>query len=394
MKKVKYLFIANSSIPSKEKYLSKDDYKISSFEKSSIEVALECGFDVYMGINRKYAVVLKSDYPVKFYNANIYRSIFDIKNNIIAFLNLYRFLKRENIDIIHCNTPIGGFLGRICGKLCGVKKILYTAHGFHFYKGASLVNNILFKSIEKWLARFTDVIITITQEDFKAVQNFKLKKNGKTYYMPGVGIDLSKIQNTSIIRDSILSAVNASKDDILLISVGELNKNKNNLIIIKALAKISNPKFHYIICGEGDLENDLKYNVKKYSLENNIHFLGFRSDIFSLLKSSDIFVLPSHREGLSRSLMEAMSAGLPCIVSKVRGNVDLVQDGVGGFLRESDDINGFAEAINTLASNQELRKKMKNNNLQSVQKFDIENVKKEILKIYSFMNTVELYDKK
>ena len=136
--------------------------------------------------------------------------------------------------------------------------------------------------------------------------------------MPGVGIDTTTIQNTAGKRIELLSEINAKKDAILLISVGELNSNKNNIIVIEALAKLENPDIHYLLCGVGNEENKLRKKVVEYGLQNNVHFLGYRSDVPQLLKSADVFLLPSYREGLSRSLMEAMSAGLPCVVSKIR----------------------------------------------------------------------------
>jgi len=346
---------------------------IEPLQKLGLEVSWAANFSQYGG-----NIV---DAPIKLHHIDFYRNPFNPKN-LVAYKQLSKLLREEKFDLIHCNNPIGGLLGRICGSKARVKKIIYTVHGFHFYKGASLINITLFKWAEMWLARHTDAIITINIEDYESAQKFNLRNNGKVYYVPGVGVDTTSIKNTNGKRNELLNEINVKDDAILLISVGELNTNKNNSVIIEALRKLNNSCIHYLLCGVGDKECELKNKVKEYGLEKNVHFLGYRNDIPQLLKSSDVYLLPSYREGLSRSLMEAMGAGLPCIVSEIRGNVDLIQEGVDGFLRAPNDSEGFAEAINILASDKELREKMKISNLETIKKFDVENVKKEMKKIY------------
>lgn len=302
--------------------------------------------------------------------------------NIRAFVQMSKLLAKEKYDLIHCNSPVGGLLGRLCGALAGIPKIIYTAHGFHFYKGAPLVNILVFKRVEQLLARYTDGLITINKEDFGVAQGFKLRTRGQVYYIPGVGIDTSVIQLASGNRNKILSEIGAEDDSILLISVGELNKNKNNQIIVRALGALNNSKIHYLLCGVGSEKDELMLLARTYGLEANIHFLGYRNDIPQLLKSCDIFILPSYREGLPRSLMEAMAAGLPCIVSRIRGNVDLIEDVKGGFLREPEDVDGMKEAISILSSDNRLRSKMGIANLEIIKRFDVKEVKNELAKIY------------
>lgn len=379
----KYLFIANGSKQGIDERKSKDKIELINYIKIPVKIAKEKGYQVIVGINRDYPESLECSDDVRFYNANIFRNIFDIKNNFIAYKNLMKVLRTDEIDVIHCNTPIGGVLGRLCGKKAKVRKIIYTAHGFHFYKGAPLLNQTLLKWIEMLLAHYTDAIITINQEDYLSAQKFKLRNEGKVYYVPGVGIDTSIISKKKSKRKDLLDEIKAENDSILMISVGDLNKNKNNEVIIKALGLIGNIKVHYILCGLGDEKDKLKSLAKKNNLEGNIHFFGYRNDIPELLKSCDIFVMPSYREGLSRSVMEAMSAELPCIVSKIRGNVDLIFEDSGGYLCDPDNINGFAKAINTLIENPSLRNAMGIYNLKKITQFDVENVKLSMKRIYS-----------
>jgi glycosyltransferase involved in cell wall biosynthesis len=380
----KYLFISNSNKPTKEQHESRKKVKLGNVRIPCVEAALSLGYEIYVGLNRSYAEDLECEnkYDIKFYNQNIYRSVLDFKNNYVAYKNLMTLLNKEKFDVIHCNTPIGGFLGRICGKKTGVNKILYTAHGFHFYKGAPLINRTIFKWVEMWLAKYTDAIITMNEEDYQAAQKFKLRNNGKVYYVPGVGVDTEMYQLKDVSSDELRNSLGLSSEDVVLISMGDLIDRKNYATSIKAIAKANNEKLHFLICGKGPNLDVLKKIVSDLGVEEQIHFLGFRTDIKELLTIADIFLFTTYQEGLPRSMMEAMSAGLPCIASKIRGNVDLIQEGIGGLLRHPDDLEGFGEAINLLASDKELREKMKASNLETIKKFDVENVKKEMKKIY------------
>lgn len=370
-------------MPSPEKLISRDKIVLDNYSTPCIEAAIFMGYKVYMGFNRIYANELKCDYDVKFYNACIYRNLLDFKNNFKAYKNLMQILINENIDVIHCNSPIGGILGRLCGKKANVSKIIYTAHGFHFCKGAPIINLTLFKWAEMLLAHYTDAIITINKEDFEAAKKFKLRNNGKVYYLPGgVGVDTAVFNESKTIRKEILQLIKGDDNSILIISVGDLNKNKNNEVVIKALSKLKNNKIHYLICGLGYKKNYLFNLAKKNNIEKNIHFLGYRTDVPQLLKSCDIFIMMSYREGLSRSLMEAMAAGLPCIVSKIRGNVDLIENGKGGYLVDPNDFNMLTNRINLLAENASIRTDMRNYNLESVKNYDVKNIKLMMKNIY------------
>ena len=380
-----YLFISNGRKESVEQELSLTPYHTNSFDTASIGAADEMGWTLYRGINRTNAEMLSCiDYPVHFYNQHIYRNVFDIRNNLIAYRNLKRFLQdHPDIKIIHCNTPIGGIMGRICGHWAGAK-VIYMAHGFHFYKGAPLINRTIFKLIEKVLARYTDVLITINKEDYEVAQNFRLKKDGKVVHVSGVGIDLNSFKNieVDIIKKKI--ELNLSVDTTLGIVVGDLNANKNVSTLIKALPLIP-ASFHLLICGKGPLEDDLKKLSYRLGVRDRVHFLGFRSDIKELLFISDMFLFASKREGLPRSIMEAMCCGLPCVVSDIRGNRDLIINNRGGILVAPSDYIGYADAINTIIQDKALAKQMGNHNKEFVKSFSLENVKKELATVYRYI---------
>lgn len=379
----KMLFLSNGIKPSQEDYEYIGEEKLTNFSIPSIKAADQMGLQVTVGINRLHAEQMTCQYPVSFYNAEIYRNPFRIKEVIRAYKNACAELRKGDYKIIHCNTPIGGVIGRLAGKKCGISKIVYTAHGFHFYKGAPKKNWLLYYSIEKWLARHTDALITINQEDYElAKTKLKLRRNGKVYYVPGVGIDTTQYNPSAKIREEKRIELGIPRDAFLVISAGELNANKNNGVIISAMEKLQNKNVHYILCGAGEKQVALQTQADKAGLHDKVHFLGYRNDVKELYQAADCFVMPSFREGLSRSIMEAMASGLPCVVSKIRGNVDLIEDGKGGYLCPSTDADCFAEAINKIAEDTSLREEMRTYNLNRIKDFDSCVVEKELQDIF------------
>lgn len=368
-------------------FISNITYKITSFSSSSIYATHKMGMRFIHAANWSKASaeqieLFEKENDITICNVPISRSPFSL-SNIESFKKLCRIVKDNNVEYIHCNTPVGGLLGRLAGKKCKVKKIIYQAHGFHFYKGSPKKNWLIYYPIERWLAHYTDILITINSEDYELSKTkFKLHNGGKVYYIPGVGIDLTQYELPDNVRKIKRTELGLKGTDIALISAGELNENKNNKIIIQALSELKNNNIHYIICGVGPKYSELKKIVSDNNLDDFVHFLGYRNDIKELYKACDIFVMPSFREGLSRSMMEAMACGLPCIASKIRGNVDLIKNGNGGYLLSPEDVNGFAQSIMALSNNELLRKQMGGYNLDVIKKYDIEVVKKEIEEIY------------
>lgn len=343
------------------------------------------GYKLYCGVNRAYPEKLTcTNFNVEFYDQHSYRSIFAIKDNWIAFRNLNKYLKEHpDIKFIHCNTPIGGVLGRVCGKINRIPIVVYTAHGFHFFKGAPLFNRTILKWMEVLMARWTDVILTMNKEDYEAALKMKLKKGGKVYYIPGVGVETDRFNTVNVDVVEKKRSLGLPEDAFVGIAMGDVIPRKNYKTTIESIAKVNNTKVHYIICGRGDQIEELQKYAKSLGIENQIHFLGFRADIMELSLMADFFLFASLQEGLPRSTMEAMCAGKPCIVSKVRGHVDLIDEGKGGFLVSPLAADGFAEAIKRLIDDSILREEMGKYNQEKVKAFDIEVVKSKMLKIYS-----------
>ena len=380
-----YLFISNSTKPTPEKAESLDPVSPNSFSKAAIWAANKMGWELHMGINRSHPEQIKSiGYDIKFYDQHTYRNILAIRDNLTAYRNLCKYLRdNPQIEIIHCNTPIGGVVGRLAGKKFK-KKVIYTAHGFHFYKGAPLLNRTVLKWIENFLARYTDLLITINHEDFEAAKKFKLKKGGQVVFVPGVGIDLSLFDNPKDnIRISKRNELGLSETDIVMISMGDLVPRKNYGLAINALAGANVSNLHYLICGEGSEKDNLLSQSEKLGVKDRTHFLGYRTDIRELLYSSDIFIFPTLQEGLPRSAMEAMAAGLPCLMSDIRGNNDLIKDGCGGFLCKTDDLDIWSEKLRLLAEDRILRHKMGACNLARIIDFDISKVQNVMADVFS-----------
>lgn len=377
-----YVFIGNSTKPNEEKRKSRDAAKISNVSRPCLQAALRRGYDVYLGVNRDNPEELACELPIGLYDSHTYRSITAFGDNKIAYKNLCHLIKEKDIDVIHCNTPVGGMVGRFAGKKHRVGKIIYTAHGFHFYKGAPLFNRTVLKWAERIMARWTDAIITMNAEDYAAAQKFKLKKGGKVYFVHGVGITLSEYEGLSSKREEKRAELGLSADDVALISMGDLVARKNYGTAIRTIAKAATPNLHYFICGRGvELEN-LQTLARELGVESQVHFLGFRTDIKELLTAADLFLFTTRQEGLPRSMMEAMASGLPCLASRIRGNVDLIDEGKGGYLCAPDDAEGFAKAINVLATDANLRAEMRAYNLEKIKEYDISVVEKEMEAIY------------
>lgn len=378
-----YLFISNSSKPTEEKLNSRDKIVCGNVSKPCLQAALDFGYKVFFGVNRNKPEELACSMPVTLYDSHTYRSLTDFKSNRIAFRNLMKVLKENSVEVIHCNTPVGGLMGRVCGKLCGVKKVIYTAHGFHFYKGAPLFNRTILKWAEHLMAHWTDAIITMNEEDFQAAKKMKLRKGGKVYFVPGVGIDTALYGAVEVDAAQKRKELGLKDSDVVLISMGDLIPRKNYETAIRAIAKTGNDKLHYLICGRGPEFENLKALAEELGIASQIHLLGFRTDIKELVKVANIFLFTTLQEGLPRSMMEAMASGLPCVASNIRGNVDLIEDGVNGFLCPPTDVEGFSTAISRIADDPALQETMKQNNLEKIQGFDVSVVAAEIKNIYN-----------
>ena len=318
-----------------------------------------------------------------YYNVPFARSPFDPRN-LKNYWKLKRLMEREHFDIIHCHTPIVSALVRFACKKVRKNgtKILYTAHGFHFYKGAPLLNRMLYYPIEKLCAKQTDVIITINTEDFSLAKRKLSAKNVE--FIPGVGIDIAHFAKDTDNKSQIRKALGVPMIAFLLLSIGELSKNKNHEILIRALAKLKNEDIHLLIAGEGILQKKLMRLAKRFKVDKQIHFLGYRYDIATLCHTVDLYAHPSYREGLPVALMEAMASGLPVVCSDIRGNRDLIDEN-GGIRCAPYDADAFARAIDFHIQNPALSQKEGEYNRQKSLNYEKDGIDRAVLEIYRRM---------
>ena len=297
-----------------------------------------------------------------------------------------KLLREIQFSLVHVHTPVAAFVTRLACQLTNTHPVLYTAHGFHFYKGAPLKNWLLYYNMEKLAAHWTDGLITINEEDYKAAQKFKLRKNGKVFFVPGVGVDIVSLEQriASMDRSEKRKELRLSVDTAVAITVGELNDNKNHIQALKALSKLTKANFHYLIVGNGESEQKLKKAVNELMLQDKVSFLGFRRDVPELLAASDVFILTSRREGLPKAVMEAMAAGLPIIATDVRGNRDLVKNGENGYLVPIDDVEQTAIAIERLIDSEDLRRSMGEKSKELAKQYDLQDIIFQMEEIYGF----------
>lgn len=318
------------------------------------------------------------------YSISITRSPFSLKN-FKAYRELKKILAENDYDILHCHTPMGGALGRLAAANLRKKhkiKVIYTAHGFHFYKGAPLFNWLVYYPVEKLLANKTDVLITINKEDYERAKNFKA---GEVVYIPGVGIDTDKLGSHTESRDAKRTELNLQPDDFVILSVGELIPRKNHALMLETLGMLKNKtgleNFQFLICGRGILEEALKKKAEHLGISDHVHFLGYRNDIGEICAASDLFVLMSLQEGLSVALMEAMACRIPVICSRIRGNTDLIENGKTGEIVDNKP-SELAAAILKLKNDPSLRDFYTRNAAENVKHFDLNLVEPEMRKIY------------
>lgn len=271
-------------------------------------------------------------------------------NNLRAIKQLERIIEQEQFDIVHCHTPMGSVVTRLAAKhsrkVHGTR-IIYTAHGFHFYKGASIKNWMLFYPVEKLLSYITDDLITINGEDYEAAK--KKMKAKRIHYVPGVGVDPEKFnfEMAEEEKEKLRKEIGVSKDDFVMIYPAELSKRKNQGMLIKVMTELKkeNAKYKLLLPGQDSMNGYYQQMAKKLGVEDCVKFLGYRKDVSKLFKISNIAVSAARQEGLPVNIMEAQMCGLPCVVTNCRGNRDLVHDGVNGYVVEIDDVDSLKNAI-------------------------------------------------
>lgn len=350
---------------------------LATFELSNVKIWKELGCEVHCASNFS-----EKNYNLKTgqldevgairHEIQFARSPFS-KKNIEAYRQLCRLIREEKIEVIDCHNAVVGVFARLAALQCGVKKVVYTPHSFFFYKGCPMKNRILYKTAESWLARCTDLLIAINQEDYEAAR--KMKVRGKALYVPGIGIDAPAIKELPKQREMYRREFQLEPDARIFVSVGELIPRKNHICAIRAFAKANLKNAYYLICGIGQLREELQEVIDSLGMHDRIRLLGYRLDAKEIMKASDVYVFPSFQEGLPVALMEAMACGLPCITSKIRGNTDLIEEGKGGRFFSPEDEAALCGLLQEYARDPEDWKSWGEYNQNKIQKFDIQNVR-------------------
>lgn len=354
---------------------------------SSIMAAQELGYEFHLACNMAGAEHPGWEQDCKNWGIHTHQIDFNRNplnlENIKAKKQLSELLIKEKFDVVHCNTPVGGLLGRICARECHVPHIIYQAHGFHFWKGAPLKNWLLYYPVEKWLSGKTDILITINKEDYERAK----KRFGKARieYVPGVGIDINKFSSKKDKREEKRHELHLTDNDFVLLSVGELIPRKNHIAVLRALSELKKTDcltgIQYLICGNGSYMDELKEAINNYSISDHVQMLGFRKDISEICAASDLFVFPSLQEGLPLALMEAMACGMPTICSCIRGNTDLIDHGVEGEI--ANNSAEIAEAIIRLKNDRSLCQHYADEALKKIKGFDLDIIVTQMKQIYS-----------
>lgn len=351
------------------------------FEQVNIKVLRELGYEIHGAANFSDRNERLKEVNIIEHNVNFSRNPLSIRN-FFAFKKLFLILRENNFDLIHAHSPVGGVYGRLAAKLCNVPQIIYTAHGFHFFKGAPKRNWLLYYPIEKMLSYLTDKVIVINEEDYKLAKS-KFRSN-KMNFVSGVGVNYSKFRPISIEKKvEKRRQLGFTKNDCILIYVGELSQRKNQSVLIDAMADIvkKNPKVTLLLVGKGKLFSKYQERINSLNLQKNVHLLGYRNDIVDLMQIADIAISSSLQEGLPVNLMEAMGVALPLIVSNCRGNRDLVND--NGIIIYRNTVKEWEKSIIALLNSPSKMKEFGVNSLNQATNFSEEQIRKKMKEIYS-----------
>lgn len=319
------------------------------------------------------------------YSIPISRSPFSY-SNVKAYKKLKDIINENNYDIIHCHTPMGGCLARLALHFskCKKTKVLYTAHGFHFFKGASIINWIIYYPIEKVLAKYTDCLITINQEDFDFAVKHKLS-NEKIFKINGIGANLERFHPISYDEKVKLRKEYGLKEsDFVIIYVAQLIKRKNHIALLNIIPSLKKeiPSLKVFFAGSGPLLEYLQNLSVQLNIDDTIIWGGERTDVEKIYRIGDIHVSTSLQEGLSMNNVEAMASGLPIVCSKIRGHNDVVINNENGFLFDLNNQQQMINSIIQLFKNPDMRNEMGLKNTIKVKEFSLENSLKQMSIIY------------
>lgn len=359
---------------------------ISQFHMPLIKMLKDKGYEVHVAAKNNLAEKdgLNLDLADKIFDIPFSRSPLK-RENILAYKKIKKIISDYEYEVIHCNTPMGGIITRLAARKARSNgtKVFYTAHGFHFYKGAPIVNWLIYYPIEKYMAHYTDKLITISKEDYQLAINKQFRTN--IQHIHGVGASTEKYKCVSFEEKlKLRDYFGYRKDSFICICTGELNRNKNQSVLIKAVPEILEkiPNFKLLLAGNGPLKEELYNLVELLKIEENVDFLGYKTNLDNYVKLSDVAISASIREGLGLNLIEAMLCGKPTVASINRGHNELVKNNITGMLFNPQNSKELASHIHYLYKNRNLIKQFGNDAIEAIRPYRVENVLCEIEELY------------
>ena len=382
---------------------------IPQHEMNNVRILQEMGYEIHYAAN--YHTVVYGKDNSRLDGTGIIRHQIDFcrspfsKEVSVSKKQLKELMLKEKFDLVHCHMPMSGVVARVVAQQVRRETgreipVIYTAHGFHFFCGAPL-KNWLYYPVERYLARYTDRLILINEEDYRRAKKFKVR--GRVEHINGVGLRLERFetcqkQDWGIYQCTGQEAFNVREryhipeDYGILVSVGELAPGKNNAVIIEALSELKDLKLAYLICGEGRMRQALEKQAEECGVADRVIFAGYVDNTPEILRQSDCFVFPSAREGLPVALMEAMAVGLPVITSDVRGISDLQEHAKGSYMVHGYEPEAYAVTIRRMfeeksgksaVPGQLRRQQMGEWNRERVKAFSLPVVDKQMREIYA-----------
>lgn len=313
------------------------------------------------------------------------RNVFDPRNLWAGVARVKAVVAEGNYDLVHVHTPIAAFVTRYGLKDVQKTKVIYTAHGFHFYRGGNRIKNAIFLSLEKLAGAWTDYLITINREDETAAKKYKFLPQERIYYSRGIGVDTNYYSSRKVSAGDVQQVRQELKllaSDTLLLSIAEFTPRKRHRDLLNAIAKADNPQIHLVLAGEGPIKAEMVQLAAELEITNQVHFLGYRTDIPTLIQAADAVLLVSQQEGLPRSIMEAMCLATPVIGSNIRGTQDLLEDNCG-LLVELGDTDALAQAMIQVRETPESLAVMAEKAQAKMKDYDLEQIIQQYTDIYS-----------
>lgn len=355
---------------------------LTAFHRPYLQWFYEQGYEVHVACNGTF----DSQYVTQTWQVDFERSPLSL-SHLKSYSQLKKIIDSHPYVLLSCHTPMASVLTRLCAIRARKKgtKLLYTAHGFHFFKGASFWAWLTYYPAELTLSRLSDAIICINKEDFELIKSRgDIKPN--YYLIPGIGVDAVRFNPvTAEQKESLREELGIAEEDFVMIYAAEFIDRKNHRMLVEAAkhlsAKLDN--FTVLLAGKGVLLEDTKNLIEHYNLSSKFRFIGFVGDIQSYYQAADIALSTSRQEGLGINLVEAMMCGIPAIATYDRGHCTVIDHNINGLLCAQEDSEAMAAAMWTLYSDKVQRLVLSKAALIKAATFEIDNSLSTMSKIYA-----------